>query len=1286
MANQIDRLEIQVQTQAQKANTELDKLAGKLDRISSSLFRLNASGLKGLANGVQSLSSAMQGINNVKTTDFTRLAKNIEKLGNINQAKLNATASAIRTISSALTASAGLSTGAVQITEFANSISKLGYKSAANAITNIPLMANALQGLMRTLSTSPQISRNLIDMTNAIGNLAAQGSKVRSATNSINASFKSYATSTKQATNSTRAFTFSLASLYAKLWAIRRIFKTLWSSIETSMDYVETINLFQTSFKKIGVDAATKLGMEMGSVASETYAKGFIDRAAAFNKKITEALSLDPDLMMNYQAVFAQMANSMNLTAETAMNISESFTLLGNDIASLWNIETDAAMKKLQSGLAGQIRPLRELGVDISKTSLEMYALKYGITDSIEKMSQAAKVQLRWLAIMEQTEVAFGDMAKTMQSPANQLRILQQQWKNLSRAIGNIFLPVVTTVLPYINALVIVLRRMLDTIATAVGFELPDYSDTNIYKDVTDSIEEIGEEAGETTESVEKLRKALMRFDEINILSAGSGKSSSKIGVDIGSGYKELDDAINQKTASYMEKFNEELAKMQNKAEELADKIQPKIEKFIETINKIKPALAGLAAAFAAYKITSLFKGLGASLLELGPKGLAVVAIIGGLAAVYTAIRDHNKKLREEDLAKRFGEISLSMEEIEDIARRLTENDYTAKIDIYISEQHKLKDIEEDIAKDIDTLNKLNWKISVGLALTEGEVAQYKSTIESFISNAEAYIEQQHYVTHLAIEAVIQDENFKAEMSEIADRVFKGSKGEMERLGKDLRAEMDNALADGIIDANEQKVINNLLKEINEIQSRISDAEFIAKIQTIEFQGDLTADSYKKLFTEIQEAIDERQKALEQGAQQALIVARTQYEIDMKDATTEAQKRKIKKEYDNRVKEIQKNLSESKIIISQMGMEFAYEKIKEKWAPEFERFEKSTSNLVETSLQDAIQEGTLGVDPQSDFQSLLQRMRKGFESAYYESGMTKAAKKNLEDFLSYLKPTAEQNKELADEYIKSGKMLPETLSKQLTDEAMLKALAGDIDGIYYVMGQQVAESPEMLKMLKNGELKASKLDDSFIRGLKSKLPELKKQGENLIIQTDKAIASAVNKTGKKNMQTYAKDMIGGFNNTFDKDKTSKSSVKKWLENASAQIRNWKLPTLKVGIDIDDSALRAYTPKYPTVVTPQLKADGGFVNTGEMFIAREAGPEMVGRIGSRTAVANNDQITQGIASAVESAMVNVLVPALASMGSGGNGVIDNRIYLDSNVLYEAMEKVRYRKERQSQTLR
>lgn len=1263
MANEIDRLEIQIQTQAQKANNELDKLASKLERVSSSLSRINASGLKGMANGVESLSHAMQSMSAVKTADFTRLAKNIDKLGNINQAKLNSTASAIRTISTALTASTGLSSGAAQITDLANSISRLGYKSASNAIQNIPLMANALQGLMRTLSTSPQVSRNLIDMTNAIANLAAQGTKVRTATVGINSAIQSYSENTKQAANTTRAFTFSLASLYAKLWAIKRVISTLWSSAKKSMDYIETINLFQTSFKKIGVDAAEDLGIAMGTAASEQFGKAFIEKATNFNKRITEALSLDPDLMMNYQAVFAQMANSMNLTAATALNISESFTLLGNDISSLWNIDTDSAMKKLQAGLAGQIRPLRELGIDISKTSLEMYALRYGIKDSVEKMSQAAKVQLRWLAIMEQTEVAFGDMAKTIQSPANQLRILQQQWANLTRSIGNVFLPVITTVLPYINAVVIALRRMIDTFATAVGFELPDYSDTNIFKDITTDIEGIGKEAEGAQEFVDKLKKSLMSFDELNILS-----EDKKIkGIDVGSGYKELDDAINEKTISYMAKFNEELAKMQNKAEELADKIQPKIEKVVQTLEDFAPALKWVATAFATYKIVTLFKDLADSISLLDPKALAVSLFVGGLIAVYEAVKKYNRKLVEEDLASRFGEIALSMEEIEDIANRLTESEYTANIDIYVTEKQKLSEIEEDIKEDIETLNKLNWKVSVGLGLTEGETEQYKSTIESFIENTEAYIEQQQYVVSLAIDAVIQsDDEFNKEISELVDEYFNSSKAEMTRLGKELRSEMDNALADGVLDAKEKEVIGKLIDEINQITSAVANAEFKATLQMITVDGELSADSFKDLAKKIQETIDKRIKSEEEAHFTALTYVNLAYEAKLDEAKSEEEKAKLKQQWDQDVAKLAEEFSKTKATITFEGMSFAYDTLRQNYKDGFDGAREVLGQELKDWLSEDWYDQYINSPAETTISGMVSDVQLMVEEAMSSSGLDRAARKGLEQMLEGLKPTSEDLNAIYEDALKSGSQVEQGITDMLEDDMTLKALSGSMDGIWFLMGQKLSTDKNFLEALGKAENAGKLLNDDIIKGLKSKIPDLKKQGENLIFDLDKAISRAVNKTAKPNIKGYATDIIGDFSGTFDKDVTGKSAVERWLNSLSTQVRNWKLPNLKVGIDIDDSAYQAYLPKYNTTTYLTTKAEGGFVNTGELFVARENGiPEMVGRIGNRTAVANNDQITEGIAIAVENAMTNALSPLIAAL-------INNNSKGDTSIIINGRE--------------
>jgi hypothetical protein len=211
---------------------------------------------------------------------------------------------------------------------------------------------------------------------------------------------------------------------------------------------------------------------------------------------------------------------------------------------------------------------------------------------------------------------------------------------------------------------------MVDTLATAMGFELPDYADTNIYTDVTGGIEGIGDEADDSTDSVNKLKKALASIDEMSILSEGKTKG---IKLDTGSGYSELDNAINEKTQSYMQKFNEELGNMSNKAKELADKIQPALENFFKKMDELSPLFIGVATSIGAYKIMEFFVGLATKIgsLALTPTGVIALAI-GGIAAIYLAIKEYNKKLMQEDLASRFGDIQLKLKDIEEIANTIT--------------------------------------------------------------------------------------------------------------------------------------------------------------------------------------------------------------------------------------------------------------------------------------------------------------------------------------------------------------------------------------------------------------------------------------------------------------------------------------------------------------------------------------------------------------------------------------------------------------------------------------
>ncbi len=589
----VDRIDIVIEAEAKKATAQLDIIIKKLEQVSSILPKFNSNGLNNMATGLKQIGKSMETMSNVKATDFNRLTKGIEKLSTINESALYKSANGIRNFANSLQGISSVSDDAVKLGEIANSISKLGGARIEKVITTLPRLSAALKEFMTTLSTAPNVSDNLIRMTNAMSSLASNGSKFSSTVNGLNRAAKTLTRSNnevavstnkvdkvhKESTPHVASLTSQVNKLVGAYFTLKYVLGGIAESIKKSMDFNETINLFQTSYKKIGMEAAQKLGMDWGSKSADAYAKAFIDRAQAFNDKLTDALSLDPNTMMNYQAVFAQISSAMGLTANTAENISESFTLLGNDIASLWNIDTANAMQKLQAGLTGQVRPLRELGVDITQATLQLTAYKYGVDESVKKMSQAEKVQLRWLAIMDQSEVAFGDMAKTINSPANQIRVLKQQWDNLSRSIGNVFLPVISTILPYINAVVIALRSLIDTIAKAVGFELPDYSNSNIYTDVTGNIDGISDatdnaanSTDKATKANEKYKKSLMGFDELNILTDNSKSDSKKSdsGANTGGGSPILDDAINAKTASYMKKFNEELEKMSNKSKDLA--------------------------------------------------------------------------------------------------------------------------------------------------------------------------------------------------------------------------------------------------------------------------------------------------------------------------------------------------------------------------------------------------------------------------------------------------------------------------------------------------------------------------------------------------------------------------------------------------------------------------------------------------------------------------------------------------------------------------------------------
>ena len=200
-------------------------------------------------------------------------------------------------------------------------------------------------------------------------------------------------------------------------------------------------------------------------------------------------------------------------------------------------------MQKLESGIAGEIEPMRRLGYAIDEATLKQVALAHGISLSVNSMTQGQKSQLRYIAIMEQSKNSMGDLARTVQTPANAMRIMHQQLNQLTRALGNLFIPIIEKVLPYLQVFTELLTDAVQRLAQLMGFTLPKID----YSGMQDGLSGVGDDADDTTNSLKKLKNAVLGIDELNVLDKQNTTSGSN---DLGLDMPEYDflAGLNQRT------------------------------------------------------------------------------------------------------------------------------------------------------------------------------------------------------------------------------------------------------------------------------------------------------------------------------------------------------------------------------------------------------------------------------------------------------------------------------------------------------------------------------------------------------------------------------------------------------------------------------------------------------------------------------------------------------------------------------------------------------------------
>lgn len=562
-----------------KIATSVSNLATKLSGVSEI-----ESTVTRVVGSLARLSNSGQYISNV-TTEFPELGKQVVKL--------------VRKLSSANAID-------ISITKVVEGIAKLANagKRVGETVANLKKLGNGVINLLKKLQNAPQINSNVANTIQGLGNLASSGSRISTVSDRASTSTKklgnalsSLKDKLKSAHKSSKGFVSSIGMFYAKFFLVIRAVKKFGQAIGSAQDYIEEFNYFSVALDKVGKDSANQF-KKAGYNSAEEYAGSFRKRFGKLQKQLTgydvdyntgdatntfsHNLGLDLTEVMNYNAAIAQITNSAGMLGETSIATSKALTMLSADWASLANLDTADVMQNFQSGLVGQSRALYKYGIDITSAGLAQTAMNHGITESIKNLSQQSKMQLRVLTMLEQSKVAYSDLAKTINSPNNQLRMLDAGFKKLALSIGALFMPIVQKLYPYMNAMVMVLQDFAQWVAKLAGIKLGDTDgprktpEVPDYSDAADDTDKVAKNMDKTAKKTKKAADNLQGFDIVNKLQDNSDSDSDdddndkNANIDLS---KDISDALK----NYEKIWDNAFKSNQNKAVELYKKMKKAI-------------------------------------------------------------------------------------------------------------------------------------------------------------------------------------------------------------------------------------------------------------------------------------------------------------------------------------------------------------------------------------------------------------------------------------------------------------------------------------------------------------------------------------------------------------------------------------------------------------------------------------------------------------------------------------------------------------------------------------
>lgn len=1311
-------IEFQIVNDSAAASAGVEVLAKKLAELKTSISG-STTALSKVAAGISQIKNA---VNNMNTGDFANKINRISNsLGNLKD----------KTDSLKISASIGNQLAAINqaITNLPDTpgeklrnlasglqpLSELGRSNMTSFINQLKKLPEVIQELEK--ADIDKFTQQMKDLASAMKPFADEMNKVSSGFSAFPSRIQRLITSTEQyngtvrrATTSTNAWNSALKAIsFAAIY--RAAAKLLGIAIAKSSQYTEDLNLFTVS---------------MGKYAEEAY---------NYAQKVSDVMGIDPAEWMRNQGVFNTIITGFGVAGDKAAFMAKNLTQLGYDLASFYNIDFESAMQKVQSGISGELEPLRRLGYDLSVARLEQERLNLGIDKSVSSMTQAEKSQLRYYAMMTQVTQVQGDMARTLENPANMLRVLRAELEQAARAVGNIFIPILTKVLPIAIAVASALQEIIAAIAALFGVTVKSPKWGDAIGSASAGSGAIADNMDSAAGSAKELKRYLAGFDELNVLpdqnQGGSGSGAGVGGGDLGldlPGYDFLKNAVTTQIDEWKKKLQPfvdwikanikeiitavgtlagmfAIAKLWKKVKDYWKKfLNLKIvNSFLQGFDTVygagegvwkslksgidavrdslsgaqKAAIVAVAGVLEFTTIKSSVKDLalgcesvgakiakigvaataaaGAMYVALGPAGIAVAAVVGLTAAVVGVIEANQEMIDSMVNDVFYADATVKLSDLSDAYGKLMQSVIDTNQPI-TDNQARIEALRADIETTAGSVDNIAVALRIGASNASTEIEKIKQLFGSLKDDTASIMDEIYNNIITAVggsfgQALIQAGESIPEVIQILNQI----KGEGTNTLSALQTELDNLstkLESGAISESEFQTewirIQDRMESIIGVAGDTNDAfsDLRNTIGNISWEDDgaitqffenisTTTGDAKQSINDASDSIIQSLNTMKEWVPEGSLKDSLDKWITIAEADRTAQLANVDQQLKLLYDAIQTDMIEKA-----QGVQDAAQ---EKWS-NMSWLEKAFNGGNEASyvsqalqnyrghiiqpISDDIEKsmGELGVNGSAWANDAMVKISNAvvdYDTAFkewkYGVDLQTAISNTFADLEeSGVKISSDAGKQiisgLANGVKDNTTLFDESMSGAITSGENALRTAADIHSpskLFYTDGMYIM--------------------DGLINAVKDKTPDLQSTLSSMIIVTFDI--NAAYRFG----YSYGQSLGSGIGDG---------------------IRSIVFPMITASIN-------ALGSKFSMNV--QAYADGGFVDQGQLFIAREAGAEMVGSIGRRTTVANNDQIVDGITYGVREANDDVvtaiyavaqqIIAEMRNQDNGGGGGYD-----------------------------